>query len=83
MSVRVDEEAREGTVFVGVSAVNFAPVQLHAHFVPHVEVEDDTVGGVVVVLIGILSDCAGPHLRSRQKMLTGQKRWKETLSYSL
>lgn len=26
MSVRVDEEAREGTVFVGVSAMNFAPV---------------------------------------------------------
>lgn len=26
MSVRVDEEAREGTVFVGVSDMNFAPV---------------------------------------------------------
>lgn len=26
MSVRVDEEAREGTVFVGISAMNFASI---------------------------------------------------------
>lgn len=63
LSVGVDEEAREGAVFVGVSAVNFASVQLYTHFVPHIQVQDDTVGGVVVVLICILSDCTGPHLR--------------------
>lgn len=63
LSVRVDEKAREGAVFVGVSAVNFAAVELYAHFIPHIQVQDDAVGGVVVVLIRILSNCTGPNLR--------------------
>lgn len=63
LSVGVDEEAREGAVFVGVSPMNFAPIQLYTHFIPHIQVQDDTIGGVVVVLICILSDCTGPHLR--------------------
>lgn len=67
LSVGVDEEAREGAVFVGVSSVNFAPVQLHKHFVAYVQVQDDTVGGVVVVLIRVLSDCTGPHLDKDRK----------------
>lgn len=72
LSVRVDEEAGESAVFVGVSPVNFAPVQLHAHFIPHVQVQDNTVGGIVVVLICVLSDCTGPHLRkSTSKELIG------------
>lgn len=66
-SVRVDEEAREGAVFVGVPAVNFAPVQLDAHLVPYVQVEDDAVGGVVVILISILSNGAGAYLRQREE----------------
>lgn len=67
MSVRVDEEAGEGTVFVGVPAMNFAPVQLYAHLVPYIQVEDDAVGRVVVILIGVLSDRAGPYLRQRKR----------------
>lgn len=67
VSVWVDEEAREGAVFVGVSPVNFAAVQLHTHFVANVQVQDDAVGGVVVVLVGVLSDGAGPHLAQRQE----------------
>lgn len=67
LSVGVDEEAREGAVFVGVSSVNFAPVQLHKDFVAYVQVEDDTVGGVVVVLICVLSDCTRPHLDRDRK----------------
>lgn len=80
MSVWVDEEAREGAVFVDVSAVYFAPVQLYTHFVPNIQVQDHTVGGVVVVLICILSDCTGSHLQQRQKkkaMLTDCKGGKE------
>lgn len=72
VSVRVDEEAGEGTVFVGVPAMNFAPVQLHAHLVPYIQVEDDAVGRVVVILIGVLSDRAGPYLRQREQ------RWRES-----
>lgn len=66
MSVGVDEEAGEGTVFVGVPAVNLAPVQLHTHLVPHIQVQDDAVGGVVVVLVGVLSDGAGSYLRRKR-----------------
>lgn len=71
-SVRVDEEAGEGAVFVGVSSVHFATVQLYIHLVPHVQVQDDTIGGVVIVLICILSNRAGPHLRKRKKYLRGK-----------
>lgn len=62
LSVGVDEEAREGAVFVGVSAVNFAPVQLYANFISYIQVQDYAVGGIVVVLVCILSDCTGSHL---------------------
>ena len=62
LSIRVDEEAREGAVFVGVSPVNFAPVQLYANIIPYVKVQDNAVRGVVVVLICILSNCTRPHL---------------------
>lgn len=72
-SVRVDEEAREGAVFVGVPAVNFAPVQLDAHLVPYVQVEDDAVGRVVVILISVLSDGAGPDLGQREENKVGGK----------
>lgn len=67
LSVRVYEEAGEGAVFVGVSAMDFAPVQLYAHFIPDIQVEDDAVGGIVVVLICILSNCTGPHLKQNKK----------------
>lgn len=67
LSVGVDEEAGEGAVFVSVSSMNFAPVQLHKHFVAYVQVQDDTVGGVVVVLICVLSDCTRPHLDRDRK----------------
>lgn len=43
LSVGVDEEPGEGTVFVGISPVNFASVQLYAHFVPYVQVQDYAV----------------------------------------
>lgn len=65
-SVRVDEEAGEGTVFVGVPAVNLAPVQLHTHLVPYIQVEDDAVGGIVVILVGVLSNRTGSDLRQRK-----------------
>lgn len=67
LSVWVDEEAREGAVFVGVSSVNFAPIQLDTHFIADVQVQDNTVGGVVVVLICVLSDRTGSHLWKRTR----------------
>lgn len=61
-SVRVDEEAREGAVFVGVSSMDLPPVQLYTHLVPHVQMQDHTVGCVVVVLVRILGYGTGLHL---------------------
>lgn len=43
LSVGVDEESRERAVFVGVSPVNFAAVQLYTDFVPHIQMQDDAV----------------------------------------
>lgn len=71
-SVRVDEEAGEGAVFVGVPAMNFAPVQLDAHLVPYIQVEDDAVGRVVIILISVLSDGAGAYLRRRKGNKVGE-----------
>lgn len=67
LSVGVDEKAREGAVFVGISSMNFAPVQLYAHLVPYVQMQDNAVWGVVIVLICILSDCTGPYLTQKQE----------------
>lgn len=61
-SVGVDEEAGEGAVFVCVAPVDLPSVQLHAHLVAHVQVQDHAVGGVVVVLISVLSNGAGSYL---------------------
>lgn len=61
--VGVDEEAGEGAVLVGVAPVHLAPVQLHVHLVPYIQVQDHAVGGIVVVLVGVLGDGTGPHLQ--------------------
>lgn len=61
-SVWVDEEAGEGAVLVCVPSVDLPPVQLHTHLIAHVQMQDHTVGGVVVILISILSDGTGSYL---------------------
>ena len=45
-SVWVDDEARESAVLVGVPAVHLPAVQLDEDFIPHVQVQDDTVAGI-------------------------------------
>lgn len=37
-SVGIDEETREGAIFIGVPPMNFATVQLNAHFISYVQV---------------------------------------------
>lgn len=61
-SVWVDDEARESAVLVGVPAVHLPAVQLDEDFIPHVQVQDDTVAGIVVVLVCVLGNGAGPDL---------------------
>lgn len=62
-SVRVDDEARESAVLVGVPAMHLPAVQLDEDFIAHIQVQDDAVAGVVVVLVCVLGNGAGPHLR--------------------
>lgn len=61
-SVWVDEEARKGAVLVRVPSVDLPAIQLHTHLIAHVQMQDHTIGGVVVILISILSDGAGSYL---------------------
>lgn len=61
-SVWVDEEAGEGAVLVCVPSVDLSSIQLHTHLIAHVQMQDHTVGGVVVILISVLSDGAGSYL---------------------
>ena len=63
LSVCVEDEAREGAVLVVVAAVGLAAIQLDVNLIPCVQMEDDAVGGVVVVLVSILGDGAGANLK--------------------
>lgn len=45
-------------------------VQLDEDFVAHVQVQDDAVAGVVVVLVRVLSNGAGPDLAGRTEQPT-------------
>lgn len=62
-SIGVDDEARECAVFVAVATVRFASVELDEDLVARVQVQDHAVAGVVVVLVCVLGNGAGPHLR--------------------
>lgn len=61
-SVRVDDEARESAILVGVPAVHLPAVELDKDFIAHIQVQDHTVAGIVVVLVCILCNGAGPDL---------------------
>lgn len=67
--VGVQDEAGEGAVFVVVASVRFAAVQFDVDLVPGVQVQHGAVAGVVIVLVSILSDGAGPHLQEEQCVL--------------
>lgn len=68
-SVRVDDEARESAILVGVPSVHLPAVQLDEDFIAHIQVQDDAVAGVVVVLVCVLGNGAGPDL-SRENRTT-------------
>lgn len=70
LSVCVEDEAREGAVFVVVAAVGLASVQLDVNLVTCVQMEDNAVGSIVIVLVSILSDGTGSNLQKQDKMRT-------------
>lgn len=66
LSVRVDDKAREGAVFIVVAPMSFAPIQFDEDLITGIQVQDDTVAGIVIVLVSILGNGAGPHLGGRR-----------------
>lgn len=62
-SIRVDDEARESAVFVAVAPVRFASIQFDEDLIACVQMQDHAVAGIVVVLVCILCNGTGPHLR--------------------
>lgn len=61
-SVSIEDEPREGAVFVAVAPVGLAPVQFYENLIARIQMKDDTVAGVVITLVLVLSDGAGPDL---------------------
>lgn len=60
--VRVQQEARERAVLVVIASVRLPTIQLHIHLVPGIKVQHHAIAGVVVVLVCVLRDGAGPDL---------------------
>lgn len=69
-SVGVDDEAREGAVFVGVATMHLPAVQFYEDLVAHIQVQNDAVAGIVVVLVRILSNGAGSDLSRKERKTT-------------
>lgn len=71
-SVGVEDEPWKGAVFVAVAPVSFAPIQLNENLIACIQMKDDAVAGVVIALVLVLGDGAGPdlewhaHTRPRQ-----------------
>lgn len=61
-SVWVDDEARKSAVLVGVPSVHLPAIQLDEDFIAHIQVQYHAVAGVVVVLVRVLGNGAGPDL---------------------
>lgn len=64
-SVCVQHEAGEGAVLVVVAPVRLPTVQFDVDLVPGFEVKNDAVACVVVVLVGVLGDGTGSHLKDK------------------
>lgn len=64
-SVCIEDEAREGAILVVVSSMGFASIQFDINLVARVQMEDDAVGGVVIVLVSVLGDGAGTNLEEK------------------
>lgn len=44
--------------------MGLAAVELDVDFVPRLQVKDHAVAGIVVILVGVLGDGTGAHLRA-------------------
>lgn len=77
-SVSVEDEPWEGAVFVAVASVSFAPVKLNENLITCIQMKDDTVAGVVVTLVLVLGDGAGPDLEEYAHTRQGKKKKKKT-----
>ncbi len=61
-SVGIEDEPWEGAVFVAVAPVSFAPIQFDENLIAGIQMKDDTVAGIVIALVLVLGNGAGPDL---------------------
>lgn len=80
-SVCIEDEAREGAILVVVASMGFASIQFDVNLIPCVQMEDDAVGGVVIVLVSVLGDGTGSNLEG-QGQTKRQERAGRRISYS-
>lgn len=61
-SVDIEDEPWECAIFVAVAPVGLAPIQFYENLIACIQMKDDTVAGVVITLILVLGNGAGPDL---------------------
>lgn len=61
-SVGVEDEPWEGAIFVAVAPVSLAAIQFYENLITCIQMKDDTVAGVVITLVLVLGNGAGPDL---------------------
>lgn len=64
--ISIYHEAREGAVLVVVATVSLAAIQLDVDLVTRFEMENDTIAGIIVILVSILRYGACPNLKEHQ-----------------
>lgn len=62
--IGIYHKTREGAVLVVVATMSFAAVQLNVNLVTRFEVKNDTIAGIIVILVSILRYCARPNLEN-------------------
>lgn len=61
-SVGVEDEPREGAVFVAVAPMSFAPIQFDENLITCIQMKYDTVAGIVITLVLVLGNSTGSDL---------------------
>lgn len=62
-SVGIEDEPWKGAIFVAVASMSLAPIQFYENLIACIQMKDDTVAGVVIALVLVLGNGAGPHLK--------------------
>lgn len=76
-SVGIEDEPWEGAIFVAVAPVSLAPIQFNENLIACIQMKDDTVASVVITLVLVLGNGAGPDLELDMHAETRRKEVKK------